>query len=246
MFGLLLRGAGVSWGSRWLVGGRRASEGSRRGWLPVCTGGRRRGRASSLAEWRRTAPADTDSASPRRRPPLDLSVRTHSIKRTSARVERSSQHTRLRPHPSPSRSLLCTSRARATLSLSLALAPAAHRPVASPRTLVPPPCPTLRKSPSRRWSRLIWITRSGTSYVPLPLSSRSSSLTPCSAALSLRQWIDTHVSPPFKRPSHEALNAVQPRRGDTISFYKDVPEILHRIETKGSYMALCSRTSAPE
>jgi hypothetical protein len=79
MNGLLLRDAGVSWGSRWLVGGRRASEGSRRGWLPVCTGGRRRGRASSLAEWRRTAPADTDSASPRRRPPLDLSVRTHSI-----------------------------------------------------------------------------------------------------------------------------------------------------------------------
>lgn len=60
-------------------------------------------------------------------------------------------------------------------------------------------------------------------------------------------WIDTHVSGPFKRKNGE-LNCVHPRRGDPICFYKDVPEILHRIEREGddTYLALCSRTSAPE
>jgi hypothetical protein len=43
--------------------------------------------------------------------------------------------------------------------------------------------------------------------------------------------VDTHVTAPFKRPSPpDDLNIVLPRRGQPISFYPDVPEILHRIE----------------
>ncbi|KAL7412935.1 magnesium-dependent phosphatase-1 [Mrakia frigida] len=58
-------------------------------------------------------------------------------------------------------------------------------------------------------------------------------------------WIDTHVSPPFKRNGQE-LNKVVPRRGDPIQFYPDVPEILHRIRKEGAYIAAASRTSAPD
>ncbi|CED82524.1 Magnesium-dependent phosphatase [Phaffia rhodozyma] len=59
-------------------------------------------------------------------------------------------------------------------------------------------------------------------------------------------WIDTHVTGPFKRTGEE-LNKVIPRRGDPISFYPDVPEILHKIRrNEDSYIAACSRTSAPD
>lgn len=66
-------------------------------------------------------------------------------------------------------------------------------------------------------------------------------------ALVERSWIDTHVSAPFTRPGNE-LNVVNPRRGDPIRFYTDVPEILHMIqrEEHNSYIAACSRTSAPD
>lgn len=60
-------------------------------------------------------------------------------------------------------------------------------------------------------------------------------------------WIDTHVTAPFKRQGDE-LNCVHPRRGDPIRLFRDVPEIWHLIkrEEHDSYIAACSRTSAPE
>lgn len=81
---------------------------------------------------------------------------------------------------------------------------------------------------------------------PLLTGHSSSTLPPAlnsSRHSPLPQWIDTHVSGPFKRQGNE-LNCVRPRRGEPIRFYKDVPEILHRIEAEGSYIAACSRTSA--
>ncbi|EJD55560.1 magnesium-dependent phosphatase-1 [Auricularia subglabra TFB-10046 SS5] len=59
-------------------------------------------------------------------------------------------------------------------------------------------------------------------------------------------WIDTHVSPPFRREG-DAVNAVNDSEGNTIRFYQDVPSILKRTHALGhSKMALCSRTHAPE
>ncbi|KAI0073977.1 magnesium-dependent phosphatase-1 [Panus rudis PR-1116 ss-1] len=57
-------------------------------------------------------------------------------------------------------------------------------------------------------------------------------------------WIDTHVTPPLKRDGN-ALNSVKDKYGEEISFYRDVPEILHRLRNAGVIIAACSRTSAP-
>ncbi|KAI0312109.1 magnesium-dependent phosphatase-1 [Amylostereum chailletii] len=57
-------------------------------------------------------------------------------------------------------------------------------------------------------------------------------------------WIDTHVTSPLKRDG-EALNEVVDRYGEKISFYREVPHILHRLREAGVVVAACSRTSAP-
>ncbi|KAK7679010.1 hypothetical protein QCA50_017954 [Cerrena zonata] len=57
-------------------------------------------------------------------------------------------------------------------------------------------------------------------------------------------WIDTHITPPLKRDG-KALNCVTDKYGDEIAFYRDVPEILHRLQSAGVVIAACSRTSAP-
>jgi hypothetical protein len=35
------------------------------------------------------------------------------------------------------------------------------------------------------------------------------------------------------------------RRGNTVSFYREVPQILHRLRAAGVAIAACSRTQAP-
>ncbi|OCH91976.1 magnesium-dependent phosphatase-1 [Obba rivulosa] len=57
-------------------------------------------------------------------------------------------------------------------------------------------------------------------------------------------WIDTHVTPPLKRDGN-TLNCVFDKYGQKIAFYRDVPEILHRLRAAGVIIAACSRTSAP-
>ncbi|CAL1702888.1 unnamed protein product [Somion occarium] len=57
-------------------------------------------------------------------------------------------------------------------------------------------------------------------------------------------WIDTHVTPPLKRDG-KALNLVRDRYGEKIAFYRDVAEILHRLQSAGVVIAACSRTAAP-
>ncbi|KAI0804798.1 magnesium-dependent phosphatase-1 [Irpex lacteus] len=56
-------------------------------------------------------------------------------------------------------------------------------------------------------------------------------------------WIDTHVTPPLKRVG---VNSVWDKHGEQIEFYRDVPEILHRLREAGVIIAACSRTSAPK
>lgn len=57
-------------------------------------------------------------------------------------------------------------------------------------------------------------------------------------------WIDTHVTGPLRRNRND-LNEVLDKHNDKISFYRDVPEILHRLRTAGIVIAACSRTEAP-
>jgi len=57
-------------------------------------------------------------------------------------------------------------------------------------------------------------------------------------------WIDTHVTGPLRRPGN-SLNRVIDRHGFEVSFYPDVPRILHEISGKTT-LALCSRTGDPD
>jgi len=57
-------------------------------------------------------------------------------------------------------------------------------------------------------------------------------------------WIDTHVSGPLRRDGNK-LNLVLDRYGNEICFYKDVPQILHKVRDEGVFVAVCSRTHAP-
>lgn len=41
------------------------------------------------------------------------------------------------------------------------------------------------------------------------------------------------------------MNCVKDRHGEKIAFYRDVPEILHRLRAADVTIAACSRTSAP-
>ncbi|KAF8602019.1 magnesium-dependent phosphatase-1 [Ceratobasidium sp. AG-I] len=58
-------------------------------------------------------------------------------------------------------------------------------------------------------------------------------------------WVDTHVSPPFKRDG-SSINQVADRYKTPISFYKDVPWILQHLVDTECHIAACSRTSATE
>ncbi|KAF8907752.1 magnesium-dependent phosphatase-1 [Mucidula mucida] len=58
-------------------------------------------------------------------------------------------------------------------------------------------------------------------------------------------WIDTHVSGPLHRHKN-TLNEVLDKHDSPISFYPDVPQILHRLHTAEVVVAAASRTSAPK
>ncbi|WVQ95264.1 magnesium-dependent phosphatase-1 [Kwoniella sp. CBS 9459] len=58
-------------------------------------------------------------------------------------------------------------------------------------------------------------------------------------------WIDTHISPPLKRPG-DVLNRLVDRRGNDLSFYREVPSILAELKRRRIHIAAASRTSAPE
>ncbi|KAJ3990892.1 magnesium-dependent phosphatase-1 [Lentinula boryana] len=57
-------------------------------------------------------------------------------------------------------------------------------------------------------------------------------------------WIDTHVTGPLHRDKN-AVNEVLDKHNKPISFYKHVPQILHRLRTAEVTIAAASRTSAP-
>ncbi|KAJ4465080.1 magnesium-dependent phosphatase-1 [Lentinula aciculospora] len=57
-------------------------------------------------------------------------------------------------------------------------------------------------------------------------------------------WIDTHVAGPLHR-NKNIVNEVLDKYNQSISFYKHVPQILHRLRTAGVIIAAASRTSAP-
>ncbi|KAI0268442.1 magnesium-dependent phosphatase-1 [Russula aff. rugulosa BPL654] len=56
-------------------------------------------------------------------------------------------------------------------------------------------------------------------------------------------WIDTLVGSSLKRDG-DTLNEVHDSFGDKVSFYRDVPQILHRLRSTGVVIAACSRTRA--
>ncbi|KAI0044063.1 magnesium-dependent phosphatase-1 [Auriscalpium vulgare] len=56
-------------------------------------------------------------------------------------------------------------------------------------------------------------------------------------------WIDTHISSSVKRDG-DTINEVHDRYGEKVSFYHDVPQILHRLRAAELVIAACSRTSA--
>ncbi|TFK71821.1 magnesium-dependent phosphatase-1 [Pluteus cervinus] len=57
-------------------------------------------------------------------------------------------------------------------------------------------------------------------------------------------WIDTHVTAPLRR-DNDTINQVLDRYDQDIRFYRDVPQILHRLRDAGVEVAACSRTTAP-
>ncbi|KAF8636282.1 hypothetical protein AX17_003661 [Amanita inopinata Kibby_2008] len=57
-------------------------------------------------------------------------------------------------------------------------------------------------------------------------------------------WIDTHVTGPLRRDGN-TTNQILDRYNEPIAFYRDVPDILHRLQSAGVAIAACSRTSAP-
>ncbi|KIY70048.1 magnesium-dependent phosphatase-1 [Cylindrobasidium torrendii FP15055 ss-10] len=57
-------------------------------------------------------------------------------------------------------------------------------------------------------------------------------------------WIDTHVSGPLHRHKN-TLNEVLDKHDTPVAFYRDVPQILHRLRKAEITVAAASRTSAP-
>ncbi|KAH9954210.1 magnesium-dependent phosphatase-1 [Russula dissimulans] len=58
-------------------------------------------------------------------------------------------------------------------------------------------------------------------------------------------WIDTHVGSSLKRDG-DTLNEVHDNFGDKVTFFHDVPQILHQLRSAGVVVAACSRTTATE
>jgi len=56
-------------------------------------------------------------------------------------------------------------------------------------------------------------------------------------------WIDTHVGSSLKRDG-DTLNEVHDEFGDKVTFFHDVPQVLHQLRSAGVVVAACSRTSA--
>ncbi|KAI0132412.1 magnesium-dependent phosphatase [Xylariales sp. AK1849] len=57
-------------------------------------------------------------------------------------------------------------------------------------------------------------------------------------------WVDTHVYPPLK--VNAAHSACTDKIGETFSFYKDVPSVLHGLGAAGIKLGVASRTHAPD
>lgn len=57
-------------------------------------------------------------------------------------------------------------------------------------------------------------------------------------------WIDTHVLPPLKASASQT--EATDRRGETFTFYADVPSILLALPTLGVRLAVASRTTAKD
>ncbi|KAF7988503.1 hypothetical protein HCN44_001076 [Aphidius gifuensis] len=53
-------------------------------------------------------------------------------------------------------------------------------------------------------------------------------------------WVDTHVTPPFKKGKD---NCVVDAQGKKIKFYPDVPELLKKLKNDGYEIGIASRTS---
>jgi magnesium-dependent phosphatase 1 len=58
-------------------------------------------------------------------------------------------------------------------------------------------------------------------------------------------WCDTHVTPPLRRRGND-VNRVHDKHGEPLSFYSDVPAIMHQIHRDGIHLAAASRTQAPK
>ncbi|KAI0817060.1 magnesium-dependent phosphatase [Xylaria sp. FL0064] len=57
-------------------------------------------------------------------------------------------------------------------------------------------------------------------------------------------WVDTHVYPPLRpNASHSACTD---KVGETFSFYRDIPSILHGLSLSGVKLGVASRTHAPD
>ncbi|XP_076650132.1 magnesium-dependent phosphatase 1 [Halictus rubicundus] len=52
-------------------------------------------------------------------------------------------------------------------------------------------------------------------------------------------WVDTHVTPPFKKKGNNVVDA----HGQNIRFYKEVPDVLKRLTDEGYELGVASRTS---
>lgn len=55
-------------------------------------------------------------------------------------------------------------------------------------------------------------------------------------------WVDTHVTPPFKRKGSDVVDS----HGQKIRYYKEVPNILKRLSEEGYELGIASRTSEIE
>ncbi|CEH17217.1 Magnesium-dependent phosphatase [Ceraceosorus bombacis] len=58
-------------------------------------------------------------------------------------------------------------------------------------------------------------------------------------------WVDTHVDPPLRRASGDAINKVVDSNGQPLSFYPHVPTLLLSLARTSIPIAAASRTSAP-
>lgn len=52
-------------------------------------------------------------------------------------------------------------------------------------------------------------------------------------------WVDTHVTPPFKKKRNLVVDA----RGQDVNYYKEVPDVLERLTDEGYELGIASRTS---